>query len=84
MNNNKEKNNNNISIPPPRGSVLRIFHGKIVMNHNYIKNVSLFSTNKYQKIIKFPIFDKSYYYQLRLRQLDLYHIVLNIKQINQE
>jgi len=56
MNINKEKNN--ISIPPPMGSVLRIFHGKIVMNHNYIKNVSLFSTNKYQKIIKFPIFDK--------------------------
>ena len=44
----------NNSIHPPKGSILRIFHGKIRMNHNNIKKVSILSTNNCEKILKFP------------------------------
>ena len=59
--NNNEKNENDIEknndIIPPKGSTLRIFHGKIKMNHNRINKVSILTKNKYEKIIKFPKFD---------------------------
>ena len=44
--------------PPPTGSTLRIFHGKIRLNHNTLDNASLFSFNKYQNFLKFPSFEK--------------------------
>ena len=47
-----------LSNPPPTGSTLRIFHGKIRLNHNTLDNASLFSTNKYQNFLKFPSFEK--------------------------
>ena len=56
---NKNENNINISnLPPPKGSTLRIFHGKLRMNRIVLNNISLLSTNKYQKIAKFPNFEK--------------------------
>ena len=54
--------NNDPSIilanPPPTGSTLRVFHGKIRLNHNTLDNASLYSTNKYQNFLKFPSFEK--------------------------
>lgn len=50
--------NDNKIYTPPEGSVLRIFKGKIKMNHNSLKNVSLFSTDKYEKFQQFPLFEK--------------------------
>ena len=47
-----------LSNPPPTGSTLRIFHGKIRLNHNTLDNASLFSFNKYQNFLKFPSFEK--------------------------
>jgi hypothetical protein len=44
--------------PPPQGSTLRIFHGKIKLNHNTIDKVSLYSCNQYEKFLKFPAFEK--------------------------
>ena len=53
-----EENNLNIEDIPHKGSVLRIFHGKLRLNHNSIDKVSLFSFNKYEKFLKFPSFEK--------------------------
>ena len=53
-----EENNLNIEDIPHKGSVLRIFHGKLRLNHNTIDKVSLFSFNKYEKFLKFPSFEK--------------------------
>ena len=50
--------NNEIIEPPHKGSVLRLYHGKIKLNHNVIDKVSLYSFNKYEKFLKFPSFDK--------------------------
>ena len=47
-----------LAQPPPTGSTLRIFHGKIRLNHNTLDNASLFSVNKYQNFLKFPSFEK--------------------------
>ena len=47
-----------LANPPPTGSTLRIFHGKIRLNHNTLDNASLFSTNKYHNFLKFPSFEK--------------------------
>ena len=47
-----------LANPPPTGSTLRIFHGKIRLNHNTIDNASLFSFNKYEKFLRFPSFEK--------------------------
>ena len=49
---------NLLANPPPTGSTLRIFHGKIRLNHNSLDNASLFSVNKYQNFLKFPSFEK--------------------------
>jgi hypothetical protein len=57
---NSSLNDPNIILanPPPTGSTLRIFHGKIRLNHNTLDNASLFSVNKYQNFLKFPSFEK--------------------------
>ena len=47
-----------LANPPPTGSILRIFHGKIRLNHNTLDNASLFSVNRYQNFLKFPSFEK--------------------------
>lgn len=47
-----------LANPPPTGSTLRIFHGKIRLNHNTLDNASLFSTNKYHNFLRFPSFEK--------------------------
>ena len=47
-----------LANPPPTGSILRIFHGKIRLNHNTLDNASLFSFNKYKNFLKFPSFEK--------------------------
>ena len=47
-----------LANPPPTGSTLRIFHGKIRLNHNTLDNASLFSVNKYKNFLKFPSFEK--------------------------
>ena len=47
-----------LANPPPTGSILRIFHGKIRLNHNTLDNASLFSINRYQNFLKFPSFEK--------------------------
>ena len=47
-----------LANPPPTGSTLRIFHGKIRLNHNTLDNASLFSFNKYEKFLRFPSFEK--------------------------
>ena len=56
--NEDDYNINNIVDPPPKGSVLRIYHGKIKLNHNIIDKVSLYSFNKFEKFLKFPSFEK--------------------------
>ena len=53
-----EENDLNIADIPHKGSVLRIFHGKIKLNHNVIDKVNLYSFNKYEKFLKFPSFGK--------------------------
>ena len=55
---NEDNNNIEISEPPHKGSVLRIYHGKIKLNHNIIDKVSIYSFNKYEKFLKFPSFEK--------------------------
>ena len=57
---NMDDNDPNIIManPPPTGSILRIFHGKIRLNHNTIDNASLFSFNKYINFLRFPSFEK--------------------------
>ena len=55
---NEENNNIEITEPPHKGSVLRLYHGKIKLNHNVIDKVSLYSFNKYEKFLKFPSFEK--------------------------
>ena len=57
INSNSNINGNINNIIPPKGSTLRIFNGKIRMNHNRINKVSLLSINKYEKIKKFPKFE---------------------------
>ena len=54
----EDYNINNIVDPPPKGSVLRIYKGKIKLNHNIIDKVSLYSFNKFEKFLKFPSFEK--------------------------
>ena len=54
----EDNNNNEIIEPPHKGSVLRLYHGKIKLNHNVIDKVSLYSFNKYEKFLKFPSFEK--------------------------
>ena len=53
-----EENDLILSEQPHKGSVLRIFHGKIRLNHNTIDKVGLYSFNKYEKFLKFPAFEK--------------------------
>ena len=53
-----EENYINIEDIPHKGSVLRIFRGKIKLNHNVIDKVNLYSFNKYDKFLKFPSFGK--------------------------
>ena len=57
---NMNDNDPNIILanPPPTGSILRIFHGKIRLNHNTLDNASLFSFNKYKNFLRFPSFEK--------------------------
>ena len=57
---NMNENDPNVIMenPPPTGSTLRIFHGKIRLNHNTIDNGSLYSFNKYQNFLEFPAFEK--------------------------
>ena len=55
-NNISENNENKIISIPPKGSVLRIYKGKIRLNHNILDDVSLYSTNQYQNFQKFPSF----------------------------
>ena len=47
-----------LANPPPTGSILRIFHGKIRLNHNSLDNASLYSFNKYKNFLRFPSFEK--------------------------
>ena len=47
-----------LANPPPTGSILRIFHGKIRLNHNTLDIASLYSFNKYKNFLRFPSFEK--------------------------
>ena len=48
--------NLNISNKKNKNEILRIYHGKIKLNHIYINNISLFSINSIEKFKKFPSF----------------------------
>ena len=50
----KEENNLNSSNKENNNEILRIYHGKIKLNHIFLDNISLFSTDNSEKIKKFP------------------------------